>query len=340
MQKQIKHIFIAIAPNHILNFESIITSNNILEGTLLLNPGNYSYNSERWTVVIKGEIDLNYKVSKTLQKLKYQKMKLFGYKQFVKKTKASLSFVDAQFCYYYCNLDDILSNHFFYFFKEGDFSVKNYVVEDGILNYYYPNINKTKLKSKKVLMELLLGIKFKPQDNHPTRINSTDVTAQYVRLPKKSICPDKSLQLPFKKIEYNPDIRTILIIGQDIMHNNEEGLEYYEKRLDLLIDKVRTLDLKQANVVYKPHRNGDYSIAVNKLQKVFPKFQLFNDDTPIEECIVNIKPLYIYSFESSAMLNLKIAIENQSVKINVLPYNNNNKNLIEIFRDLGINILE
>jgi len=339
LQLPTKYIFIAIAPNHIFNFENIIKNDGAIQQTILLNPGNYNYNPHFWSKVIIGNLNLNYKASKLVQKVNFQRHKLLGYRSFVKEASSYLNGQTITCNYYYCNLDDILSNHFFYYLNELYTTVNNYVVEDGILNYYFPEIKKTKLNSKKFLVRKILGLKFNPQLTHPTGIDLSQVRGQYVRLPKKSIYPEKAKQLPFSALSYEPKLDTVLIIGQDIMHNNQKGPDYYNKRLDELIRRIEDKH-KQAKIIYKPHRNGDFSIAVNKLKKVFPDYKLFQEITPIEECITVIKPEHIYSFESSAMLNLKIAITNRNVSIRVLPYGNNNEDLLKIFADLGIIILQ
>ena len=56
MDNDITHtnVFIAIAPNHILNFEHMLDNSTITKDTILLNPGNFEYNKHIWTEVING----------------------------------------------------------------------------------------------------------------------------------------------------------------------------------------------------------------------------------------------------------------------------------------------
>jgi len=334
-----KNIFIAIAPNHISNFENIIRNNHNIGFSILLNPGNFKFNNNIWSQVINGEIDLRYTESNRINKLIYQVKKLVGYKLFIKKLHKSIS-NSSNFDFYYCNLDDILTNYIFHYLVERNLSVNNYVVEDGILNYYYPQINSSKLKAKKFFCEIFFGIKFVPEVCHPTSINSNIVKAQYVRLPNKAIYPEKSLNLPFEQINYNPIDNVILIIGQDIMHNSPEGSGYYKKRVKTLFKHIAEKCEDNTLVVYKPHRNGDYRIAESFLKSTFSNFKLYKDITPIEECITKIKPKKIFSFESSAILNLKIAFNRVNVYITVLPYSNKQPELTNIFKDLGIKVLQ
>ena len=131
-----------------------------------------------------------------------------------------------------------------------------------------------------------------------------------------------------------------MIIGQDIMHNSEEGPVYYKKRLKALFEHVQNKVGGTTKIVYKPHRNGDHSIAEEYLNEMFDNAELFLDITPIEECITRIKPSQIFSFESSAILSLKIAFEEVKVYIAVLPYSKPQSNLLKIFNEIGIDILK
>lgn len=334
-----KSIFIAIAPNHISNFENIIRNSSNINFTILLNPGNFKHEKSLWSEVINGELDLKYSQSKQYEKVIYQLKKLIGYRSYINKVDKLIS---RQFKYdfYYCNLDDVLTNHMFHFLNKKEMAFDNYVVEDGILNYYYPEINTTKLKAKKFFCENILGINFTLEKVHPTRIHSDTVKAQYVRLPQKAICPEKSITLPFVKIDYTPLENVTLIIGQDIMHNNKEGSDYYKKRLSALFKRIAETSSNLTKIVYKPHRNGNSTIAENILQYSFNNFEIFKDITPIEECIIKIKPSKIFSFESSAILNLKIAMNRRDVYFAVLPYNCIHTKTINTFKDLEIDILQ
>ncbi len=330
-------IFVAIAPNHISNFENIIESDKDIRFTVLLNPGNFKFKPAVWNQVIEGDLNLRYTESSKFNKLKYQLGKLIGYKSFIAQVKKHLPKAQ-QYRYYYCNLDDILTNHIFYYFDGKDITIDNYVVEDGILNYYYPKTNNKKLKLKKVLCKYLLGVDIIPENNHPTGIHLDKVNAQYVRLPEKSIFPEKSNQLPFVKINYEPVKNIILVVGQDIMHNSDEGSNYYKKKLKELFGHILKRMERDCKIIYKPHRNGDYTIAEEILEVTFTNFELYLDITPIEECLTQIKPAYIYSFNSSALINLKLALERKDIYIAGLPYNKNSE-LTSLFNSIGIEIL-
>ncbi len=330
-----KSIFIAIAPNHISTFESII-KNNLHKGkTTLLNPGNFKYDNSLWNEVINGNMNLQYNVSSRLKKLVFQLNKLMGYKRFIYKTIKKINF-DENINYYYCNLDDILSNHIYCLINKTKNRV-NFAVEDGILNYYYPKESKKQIQQKKLLSKLI-GLKFTPFTNHPTNINSKSVKGQFVRLPSDTINPAKSLQLPFDSISYNPEPNSVLIIGQDIMHNYHKGEEYYTKRLGKLFQIIQN-DHSDKLIIYKPHRNGNTNTAEKLLCKYFEDYKLFQSITTVEECIKGIRPKYIYSFESSAIINLKIAMKDQ-VMFAILPFEKKVSTILSLYTKLRIRILK
>lgn len=332
-----KSVFIAIAPNHISNFEQIISNNVDINNTLLLNPGNFEFNKSLWTEVINGSLDLKYTDSNNFNKLNYQLRKLFGYKNYTQKISQHFS-GDNDYNFYYCNLDDILTNYIFYYLNKRR-KVNNFVVEDGILNYYYPTINSLKLKYKRLLCKTILGIDFIPEYRHPTKIHCNSVISQYVRIPESSICPEKSVKLPFSKIHFETKKDVVLIIGQDIMHNSKEGPNYYKSRLKMLFLFVKEKTTSTTKVVYKPHRNGDFKIAETILKEIFDKVEMYIDVTPIESCITKIKPCMIFSFESSALINLKIATPKNQIAFFVLPFRNEKTELLNLYRNLQIQIL-
>lgn len=326
------NIFIAIAPNHITNFENMIKEGLTKDSSILLNPGNFNYNKVIWDKVINGDMNLIYNVSTTPQKVKFQIKKMRGYKKYTKRINRALNDV-ANF--YFCNLEDVLTNHIFFQLKNNGNS-NFYAVEDGILNYYYPE--KKSLKSKKYLSKIN-GLTFNHFFEHPTAIDTSYINKQYVRLPEQSIFPTKSLQLPFSRIDFKIKHGHVLIIGQDIMHNAVEGNEYYKERLKALFFAIKDKVIDAKKVIYKPHRNGDPSIAKQILKDVFNTYEFFNDVTPIEECIDKINPEFIFSFESSAIINLKLATKNKHIKYGVLPYQPNNYNLRDLYINLGVEIM-
>lgn len=304
---------------------------------ILINPGDFHVNTDKWDVVVQGELDLTYKVSSLVKKFLFQVKKFISYKRFLKKVSKKLTF-DESYDMYYCNLDDVLTNHLYQKLISNN-SNRFIVVEDGILNYYHPKRD-LKVLYRKKFFSSLLSIDFEIFTNHPTNVESERIVKQYVRLPEKAIAAAKSVKLPYKSISYQELEDVLLIIGQDIMHNTSLGEEYYIERVKKLFSNIVQLEGKKKRVIYKPHRNGNIELAKNILFQTFSNHEVLMDITPIEELIEAISPKSIYSFESSAMLNLKLSLKNDKVKMGVLSFYEHDTSLISLYRELGIKILK
>lgn len=331
-----RSIFIALAPNHISSFEKIIQSKLDFGETILLNPGNFTFTKKLWSKVIDHTFDLRYRKASFFSKILYQLRKTYNYKNYYNNVTQNISH-NQKYDFYYCNLDDIITNLLFNDFNSKNLIRRNYIVEDGILNYYFPKIDTKKLLFKKLLCNYLFQIKFVPEKKHSTGIYSSIVHKQFVRSPKHSIFPEKSIELPYDEINYIPNKNSILIIGQDIMQN-VKGQKYYESRLLVLFNYIKK-KYPNCNVIYKPHRNGNQQIAKKLLKEIFINFNFYQEITPVEECIVKIKPEQIFSFYSSALFNIRIAYKNENVNIYALPFGNEDKRIMDFFNSNGIIIL-
>ena len=163
------------------------------------------------------------------------------------------------------------------------------------------------------------------------------VVAQYVRIPDRSVCPDKSIFLPFEPIDYKPNSENVLIIGQDI-RQDIDGKEEYSIKLEKLFNHV--LDkVPNGKIYYKPHRNGDVKTAEILLKKVFGQYLVFDDPTPVEECLDQLLPQNIFSFESTAILNIKLALKRDDIKLYIFPYMDDFPEVGELYKNLEISIL-
>lgn len=333
-----KHsLFIAISPSHILNFEELIKGELHSGKTILINPGDFHFDSNKWDMVICGGLDLIYKVSSPLKKIWFQVKKLLLYRKYLRRVYAKID-ITSNYDLYYCNLDDVLTNHLYQELIRNHYN-RFIVVEDGVLNYYYPVQNWTVLRRKKFLSNIF-GLNFKVYAGHPTNIESKEVAMQYVRLPEKAIEPSKSIVLPYDSISYQHQSDVLLIIGQDIMHNTSLGEEYYIQRVEKLFCSILELEGKNKKVIYKPHRNGNLDLAKKALFKTFSNIEVLMDITPVEELVGLISPGSIYSFESSAMLNLKLSLKNDKVRMGILPFYQHDTGLIPLYKELGIEILK
>ncbi|NYJ26408.1 hypothetical protein [Allomuricauda sp. ARW1Y1] len=326
-------VFIAISPSHISSFQSLIKFTLKETHLILLNPGNFNFNEKLWDKVVQGDLNLRYRPRSFVKKALFQIEKLKGYKRFYIKAKNIIG--QSSVNLYFCHFEDVITNHF------ANELLKNnqnefYVVEDGILNYYMPKVNYRSLFFKKILCSLI-GLKFKIFYDHPTQIFKSWVNAQYVRMPEKAICPDKSIFLPFEPIDYQPNSENVLIIGQDI-RQEIDGKEEYSQKLEKLFNHV--LDkVGDRKIYYKPHRNGDVKTAENLLKKVFGQYLLYDDPTPVEECLGQLLPKNIFSFESTAILNIKLALKRDNVNLYVFPYMDDFPEIGELYKNLEISIL-
>lgn len=330
-------LFIAISPSHILNFEELIKCELHAGKAILINPGDFHFDSHKWDIVVCGGLDLIYKYSSPMKKIWFQLKKLILYKKYVTSVYTKID-VRADYDFYYCNLEDVLTNHLYQELIKNHYN-KFIVVEDGVLNYYHP-VQNLKLLKRKKLLSTIFGLNFKIYMGHPTNIESKEVAMQYVRLPTKAISPSKSFTLPYKNIEYQAKEQVLLVIGQDIMHNTTLGEEYYIQRVEKLFLSILELEGENKKVIYKPHRNGNIDLAKKALSKIFPNSEVLMDITPIEELVELIAPGAIYSFESSAMLNLKLSLKNNLVRMGILPFYQQDTGLLPLYKELGIQILK
>ncbi|WP_203256652.1 polysialyltransferase family glycosyltransferase [Hyunsoonleella ulvae] len=336
MRKDDLNIFVSIAPSHIGNFEKIIKSTKASKRkNILINAGDFKYDKKLWDNVITGKKDLRLPSGSLKEKVMFQKEKIKFYKVFIERIKETLPPSD-NIDLYYCNLEDILNNYFFFGFKQK--ALKNKIlVEDGILNYYDYRISKERYLAFliKFIWCKLLGVKYKLIFRQLSGIDRKDVLKQYVRYPEYAIFPEKAVLLQGEKINYLPIDNVVLLIGQDILED-VIGISKYNNVLDKLLEKIKQVLPKDSTIIYKPHRNGDYKIAYNKINKLIDApVNLIIDDTPVEELIVNIKPSIIISFFSTSLLNLKLNVINP-VDIYFMPLSVTNYKIVNLFQKLGI----
>ncbi|WP_420401447.1 polysialyltransferase family glycosyltransferase [Flagellimonas sp.] len=335
------NIFVSITPMHTRNFESIVSTQHLKGQNILLNPGGFIYDGKLWDEVFNGNLSVS-KETKRIKKIKYQFYKIRWYKRFIVHIERNIESA-ASYAIYYSHLEDVLNNYFFFSFRKTKPQEK-IVVEDGILNYYERKIenNKSFIYFIKFLLCRLHNIPFKFLEGNITGIDYEHVKKQYVRLPEVAIAPEKAVQLPFDKIAYTPLDGTFLFIGQDIIAN-VCGNEEYEKRIAYFFSKINEItnfDQHRDRLIYKPHRNGDSFLARKYGRINFgDAFELHEDNTPIEEMVSDIRPSKIFSFSSSGLLNIKLALaEDSDVCFYAHPFASAPR-LVELFEKFGIRIL-
>lgn len=335
------NIFISIAPSHNRNFEDILRLCNSIESTnILINPGNYIHTSAVWDNVIIDTTKMNNPTGSLLNNIWFQIKKIKAYKKIIKEAEKRIP--EQNFSLYYCNLEDILNNYFFFSFRKKLLN-ESILVEDGILNYYNYNLNK---KTKKIfrikqLISFFFGISYKMVSGQLSGIDMFRVKKQYVKYPLKAIFPEKAIALPIMELKYKPLHNRVLFIGQDILENIL-GTEKYVFYFKEIIGRIKEIMDEDFQLLYKPHRNGSYTTVLSLLDSAFGnQYELVLNNTPVEELIDEIKPNYIFSFYSTALLNIKMALpESSTVEIFFKPLETTDAKISQLFIESGINIIE
>ncbi|GEM_PF-2439460 len=335
------NIFVGIAPSHNKNFEDILDMYKSGESlNILINPGNYPYRSEKWDKVILDDTKMGNPTGNLLKSITFQIKKIRSYRRIIKESEKKIP--RQKFTLYYCNLEDTLNNYFFFNFRE-KFKDDSILVEDGILNYYSYTLNSKRKKTfliKRILF-LFFGVPYRIVSGQLSGIDMEEVKKQYVRYPESAIFPEKAVALPIKKIEYLPLDNTVLFIGQDILENII-GTEKYKLCFKEIIESIASVMGDEFRLLYKPHRNGTYQTASGMLGKAFEnRYQLVLDHTPVEDLIVQIQPKYIFSFYSTALLNIKMSLpKDTTVEIFSKPLDTTDPKISQLFQKSGINIIE
>lgn len=207
---------------------------------------------------------------------------------------------------------DVTTNYVIHYFRK-DANKKAYIIEDGMVNYIpLKRASFFKAFFKKVFYNSL-GFSYKFVRVSATAIEQDFVSGQFVRSPEYSNLPAKSLPLLFDKISYDPLINRVLILGQE-PYIGFRGItkRKYLECLNCMINAIITTHSDSClEVFYKPHRAGQ-SISPDDFlyrQRLF----IIDDTSPIEELLECFRPMVIYSFNSSALINIKLALDAESM---------------------------
>lgn len=333
------NIYIGLSKNQISSYEEIIKGKEKTNcQDILISNKTLKNNYELWDRIIYAEKSFNNQSNGSLSELKNIILKIKQYKKIIKE----LNFFrkEKQVTLYFTYIEDILTNYLFFSFNK---NLKGIVVEDGTLNYY-PHTIKS-LSPKKVFLKWglcnLYNVRFKYYKGHSSGIEYKKVIKQYVRLPELSQFPEKSIKLnyPKRKLKITD---TILIIGQE-GYINQLGQERYANNLKDLAKLIQSKSCysQLEKIYYKPHRNGK-RIDFKQFKTLFSNKEVvyLESDKPLEELFFNkLGSKHIYSFDSSALLNIYLESE-ESVKkelnFNVLLRYNNS--LEPIFKKFKFNI--
>lgn len=333
------NIYIGLSKNQISSYEKIIQTKRKQDcKDVLITNKTLEINPVLWEKVIYANQSFNNQSTGKLSELKNIILKIKQYKIIIKELN-EYKYEDNIFLYF-TYVEDILTNYLLFSFNK---KIKGVVVEDGTLNYYSHTIKS--LSQKKVFLKWFLSnlynIRFKFYKGHSSGIEYQHVIKQYVRVPELSMFPEKSIKLnfPLRSLEIS---NTALIIGQE-GYINQFGEKLYNTNLLDLGKLIKSKDyyLKVDKIYYKPHRHGK-RIDLNLLKELFFNKEVIylDSDEPLEDLYFNnLGSKYIFSFDSSALLNIFLESEKKIKKqliFNVLlRYNNLLK---PIFKKFDFNI--
>jgi hypothetical protein len=329
------NIYIGLSKNQISSYEAIIKDEKKTNcQNILISNKTLKNDLKLWDKVIYAKESFNNQSTGRLSELKNIIIKVKQYKQIIK--ELNIYKKEENITLYFTYIEDVLTNHLLFSFNK---KMKGIVVEDGSLNYY-PHTIKS-LSQKKVFLKWVLSniynVRFKYYKGHSSGIESTNVIKQYVRVPELSQFPEKSVKLkyPTRKLNITD---TVLIIGQE-GYINQLGENRYLNNLKDLVKLIQSKNYYSQieKIYYKPHRNGKRIDLENLKALFFNKEVVYLDsDEPLEDLFFNkLGSKYIYSFDSSALLNIYLESQD-SVKrkliFNVLlRYNNLLKPIFQKF---------
>ena len=183
----------------------------------------------------------------------------------------------------------------------------------------------------------MVGIKTNVYKGSCTGIESCEINKQYLHFPELSNYPLKTQPLSIKKIEYAPLTGLSIILGQTTEIASQDM--YRTALIDLI--KIIHNQNQDSVILYKPHRWEKWNIKQILSNN---KIVLVNDNDPIEEIVQKIRPENIYSFGSSALINIGMCLTKKcKSKVNIYAYPHLEyqvyKPLIPIFQKANVIIL-
>jgi hypothetical protein len=310
-----KHLFIALSNNQIINHQQVIKQLDIASNQCVLVCAKelvYDQSLFDEVILIKGSLD-NKAVGIKAQ-IRAINQKINNYKKAIKALDKYK--YERKITLYYCYIEDVLTNFLLFSFNK---NLKGIAVEDGVLNYYNHTLKSmSRLKyNVKYFITNLKGVRFKRYKGHSSGIAYDKVICQYVKLPQLSINPNKSRQLSYKKRAIDTLDNSVFILGQEPLENVIGSSLYYQK-LDFLFNYINILIKENniKNVYYKPHRNGR-PVKKNYINKRIDnsKVTLLNDTEVAENIFFEaVKSKYVVGFNSSALINIKIQLEDRFIQ--------------------------
>jgi hypothetical protein len=327
------NVFLPITPYTLSLCENLIKAkyNSSAYHNVLVNAHGLSFNKKIWNETF--EANSSRKVFSNKWKTTLVRIKqIYIFKHLYKELRV---YRNKPISFFYVDLAHLLTNAVFFGFKKIN---QRFVVEDGLLNYYKVTLKNKTLNSpinNKVFN--CLGLPTKPFSGHITGIEMNPVNAQYVFFPELAYANSKSKQIPFEKINYNPE-KAILILGQEPIVNFISKKDY----LEILFNFISYQNKEKNYIVYyKPHHHGESDYVISFLKhKLGKDLRIVAESTPIHLIISKMKPMKVFSFGSTASLVLKktlpASVVNEVCMINAKGLINNKK-IEKVFLKSGIN---
>lgn len=210
---------------------------------------------------------------------------------------------------------------------------------EGILYFYDYEENFQKFHKQRYLLAVLLGFRYR---YNKTILPYNCVNIKHIYTPiKKFTLGDRSkvIEVPFKQeksIEINRN--HYLILGGPISFLKD----FYKESINQIINSSE----KEYIIYYKGHssfetHNFEYKYLFSKVaERHNIKFVELNSIEPIELLIEKIKPFKIYSYYSSALLNISIMYPNNFSILCYLDKKNNHFKMFEsIFNHFKIDTI-
>ncbi len=301
------------------------------------------YGEDGWNIFMNAKY--RFSKYKIINKLREYRCK----KQVIKELDFLIQKTDFEINVYYQTLEDLIGNYFF-FSKKFHGKISFFLVEDGLLNYLpekFPFKRVIALYLQKIIL-MYFKVPFRiPYDGNYKGINFLFISDErckevYVRYPNKSLhrFSHKVRKLVSPEINYKPIPNRVLLIGQEPLSLRQFLGEEFNFKFFELLDKMVEILPPNCSIYYKMHNlkdNRTFDIGnyqgYNGLQ-----FNLINSLEPVEEIIDKLCPQLIFGFESTALFNLKMSMNNQ-IDVRIFGFPVYNPYVESLFKEIGIEIL-
>lgn len=242
--------------------------------------------------------------------------------------------------FYISHTGAALDNYVFHQLKSKHKNINVSLFYDGVLYFYkYKQPYKRKEHLSRKIYGTIFNLKYVYDENIiPTEFSKIDKI--YTPFPSYSDFPkEKMVQITFDKVinQHISKGKCLILGGYFPFFSQEEEISLYS---EMLREAKRN---GATEFVFKRHHSGGYDtfeIAINHVHLKYHKFEL---DEPIEEVIGIIQPALIYSYPTSALINLKGMLSEKHQLKTFFPENceiQGFKQMFNVFSKLSIPIIQ